>query len=238
MHTAQGGGSFIVGYNNTSARGNFNWYAPTFRTVGYNTTDINDIMLNDNGAGMVGWGDVMQVVGPLGNAAEAYCYWDPSMDLTGVATSYYWGDDAGTAVSVAFDAGDGIAIDNANELTYDIQNAGEVSDEDVSFDARENFNYSGNPFPMAININAVQLDDDGAGMVGWGDVMQIVGPLGNASEAYCFWDASMDLTGTATGYYWGDDTGTAVDVNLAPGAGFAIDNANGLTFKINIACHY
>ncbi len=228
----------VVGYNNTTARGNLNWYAPVFRTIGYNTTDINDINLNDGGVSTVGWGDSMQIVGPLGNASAMYFYWDKSIDVTQTATTYYWGDDTGAAVTVSFDEGDGIAIDNANELTFDIVGAGQVSTNDVSFAARENLNWSGNPFPAPINLNAITLDDGNTSTVGWGDSMQIVGPLGNASAMYFYWDKSIDVTQTATTYYWGDDTGTAVNVTLDPGAGFAIDNANSLTFNIKIACPY
>jgi hypothetical protein len=98
-----------------------NWYAPQFLTVGANTIDINSINLDDGGAMMVGWGDVMQIVGPLGNPETAYFYWDPSMDMTGTATTYYWGDDIGNPVNVTLQPGAGFAIDNASELTFDIE---------------------------------------------------------------------------------------------------------------------
>ena len=228
----------IVGYNNTAAREGLNWYAPTFLTVGANTIDIQSIKLDDGGAGMVGWGDNMQIVGPLGNADTEYFYWDASMDPNGEATTAYWGDDSGTPVAVTLDAGDGVGLDNANALEYSIQNAGQVPSEKVTFAAREGLNWSGNPFPAVINLNAVVLNDGGAGMVGWGDNMQIVGPLGNADTEYFYWDASMDPNGEATTAYWGDDSGTPVNVTLQPGAGFAIDNANGLEFNIEIACPY
>ena len=86
------------------------------------------------------------------------------------------------------------------------------------------------------DINDIQLNDNGAGEVGWGDSMQIVGPLGNASEAYSYWDPVMDPNGKATTRYWGNDACESVDVSLAPGAGFAIDNMNGLEFNITIDC--
>ena len=228
----------IVGYNNTAARADLNWYAPQFLTVGANTIDINSIQLDDDGAGMVGWGDLMQIVGPLGSAEASYAYWDASMDPNGEATSAYWGDGEGTPVSVSFSAGDGVGVDNPNGYTYSLCNAGQVPEGEVSFPARKDLNWSGNPFPAPININAVQLDDDGAGMVGWGDLMQIVGPLGSAEASYAYWDASMDPNGEATSAYWGDGTGTPVNVTLQPGAGFAIDNPNAYTYTIKIACPY
>ena len=232
----------IVGYNNTAAEANFNWYAPMFVAVGANTIDINSIQIIDvNQEGMVGWGDSMQIVGPLGNASANYFFYsDPSMDLSGKATGPFWSDDQGNSVEVSFDSGDGIAIDNANALTFAIQTAGQVPTGDVQFNAGANFNWSGNPFPAPISINNVQIIDvKEEGMVGWGDSMQIVGPLGNASANYFFYsDPSMDLSGKATGPFWSDDQGNSVDVMLQPGAGFAIDNANGLEFDIKIACPY
>ena len=217
-----------------------NWYSPVFRTIGYNTTDINEVNLDDGGAGEVGWGDSMQIVGPLGSASEMYSYWDKSMDMTGtVTTPFFWGDDSGNPVNIAFDAGDGLAIDNMNGLAFKIVSAGEAPKGNVSFAARANLNWSGNPFPAAINLNNVNLDDGGAGEVGWGDSMQIVGPLGSASEMYSYWDKSMDMTATVTTpFFWGDDSGTPVNVALEPGSGFAIDNMNGLTFNIVITCPY
>jgi len=215
-----------------------NWYAPQFLTVGANTIDINAIKLDDGGAMAVGWGDSMQIVGPLGNPETMYFYWDASIHPSGEATSAYWGDDAGAPVEVSFDAGDGIAIDNPNEIEFAIQNAGQVANEKVTIPARANLNWTGNPFPAPINLNAITLNDDGAMSVGWGDSMQIVGPLGNPETMYFYWDASIHPSGEATAAYWGDDAGAPVDVTLQPGAGFAIDNPNELTFNIEIACPY
>ena len=113
--------SSVVGYASTAARANLNWYSPVFRTIGYNTTDINEVNLDDGGAGEVGWGDSMQIVGPLGSASEMYSYWDKSMDMTAtVTTPFFWGDDSGTPVNVALEPGSGFAIDNMNGLTFNI----------------------------------------------------------------------------------------------------------------------
>ena len=226
----------MSGNNNTAARGNLNWYAPCFRSIGFNTTDINDIQLNDNGAGNVGWGDTMQIVGPLGNASEIYFYYDKSVNPAGEEFGNFWGDENLEPVDVSFDEGDGIAIDNPNEFEFNLVGAGEVSTNLVTFAAQENLNWSGNPFPVTISINSVQLDDGGAGNVGWGDTMQIVGPLGNASEIYFYYDKSVNPAGEEAGNFWGDENLEPVDVNLAAGAGFAIDNPNGFSFDVKIEC--
>ena len=86
------------------------------------------------------------------------------------------------------------------------------------------------------DINDIQLNDNGAGQVGWGDSMQIVGPLGSASEMYSYYDKTMNPAGEEAGNFWGDENLEPVAVNLAPGAGFAIDNANGYEFNITIDC--
>ena len=228
----------IVGYNNTAAREGLNFYAPAFLTVGANTIDINDIKLDDGGTMSVGWGDVMQVVGPKGETQSAYFYWDPSMDPNEKATTYYWGDDACFAVNTSFDSGDGIAFDNMNAIEFNIQNAGQVPTGKVTVSSREGLIWSGNPFPAPINLNAIVLNDGGAMSVGWGDVLQIVDSKGGADFAYFYWDASMDPEEKATSAYWGDDGCFAVNATLEPGAGFAIDNMNGLEFNIEIACPY
>ena len=118
--------SNIVGYNNTAARANLNWYAPMFLTAGANTTDINAIQLDDGTPvgemPTVGWGDSMQIVGPLGSPETMYSFWsDPSMDMSGKATGPFWSDGNGNSVAVSLDSGDGIAIDNAAKLTFDIE---------------------------------------------------------------------------------------------------------------------
>jgi len=115
----------VVGYNNTAARADLNWYAPVFRSIGYNTTDINDIQLNDGTPvgemPTVGWGDSMQIVGPLGNASEMYLYYDKSMNPAGESAGNFWGNDMGEPVDVTLQPGAGFAIDNMNGLTFNIK---------------------------------------------------------------------------------------------------------------------
>ncbi len=111
----------VVGYYNTAARENFNWYAPMFLTAGANTTDINAIQLDDGGMGMVGWGDSMQIVGPLGNATAAYMYYDKSMNPAGEEAGNFWGDETLAPVNVTLQPGEGFAIDNANGLVFNIE---------------------------------------------------------------------------------------------------------------------
>ena len=196
-----------------------------------------------SGEGAVGWGENMQIVGPGGNPEAVYLFYAKMMDMSGtVETPFFWGDDNCMPVDVSFDMGDGVGIDNANGASFVLNNSGEVPTKEVKFAARSGLNWSGNPFPAKIDINAVLLDDgmpSGEGAVGWGENMQIVGPGGNPEAVYLFYAKMMDMSGTVeTPFFWGDDNCMPVDVQIDPGAGFAIDNANGATFDIKIACPY
>ena len=230
--------SQVVGYLGKDAVANLNWYAPQFTDVGKTTTDINAIKLDDGGAGMVGWGDVLQVADPLGSPAASYLYWDPSMDPAEEATECYWGDGDCNPVDVSFDKADGFAFDNMNAMEFKIVDAGEVIDEKVQFAAAANLNWFGNPFAAPININAIKLDDAGAGMVGWGDVLQIADPFGSPAASYLYWDPSMDPAEEATECYWGDGDCNPVDVTFKSGEAFAIDNMNAMEFDIIVECPY
>ena len=242
----------VVGYNGDDSHGGLNWYTPTFRTVGCNTTDINSINLDDGqpaGEGMVGWGETMYIVDPNGEPDGSYIYWNKGMDMTGtVETDFFWADEEGTPVSVSFDAGDGIAIENGivEDFTeYKIKNAGEVDKGTVTFAAHGGLNWTGNPFPMALPINNITLDDGqpaGEGMVGWGETMYIVDPNGEPEGSYIYWNKGMDMTGTVeTDFFWADGEGNPVDVSFDPGAGFAIENGiveDFTEYDIKIACPY
>ena len=228
----------LVGYFGKNAAENLNWYTPQFTSIGKTTTDINAIQLDDGGTGMVGWGDVMQIADPFGSPAAVYMYYDKSMNPAGEAAGNFWGDDQMNPVDVSFDKAAGFAFDNANAIEFKIVDAGEVISEKVQFSAQSNLNWFGNPFPVAININAIQLDDGEAGMIGWGDVLQVADPFGSPAAVYMYYDKSMNPAGEAAGNFWGDDQMNPVNVMFQPGEAFAIDNANEMAFDIIINCPY
>ncbi len=228
-----------VGFNGmATAVANYNYAAAQFFSVGYTTTDINLITLDDGGSGAVGWGDSMVISGPLGNPAANYLYYDKTMNPAGEAAGPFWGDDMMEPVVVSFDAAEGFAIDNPNGYEFSIVTCGEVPVTNATLAASDNYTYTGNPFPASIDINAITLDDGNAGTVGWGDSMVIVGPLGNPEENYLYYDKTMNPAGEAAGPFWGDASMEPVDVTFLPGQAFAIDNPNGYEFDIKIACPY
>ena len=207
-------------------------------TVGCNTIDIQDIELKDT-EGMIGYGDSLQIVGPLGSAKEMYSYWGSYMDETSsIKKDFYWANDDFTPAVVSLDRADGIAIDNMNSMDFDLSNAGEVVAEDITVPAEANLNWLGNPFSANISIQDIELKDTD-GMVGYGDSLQIVGPLGSAKEMYSYWGSYMDTTSTVTkDFYWANDDFSPVEMTLKPGDGFAIDNMNSMVFDIVIKCPY
>ena len=98
----------VVGFTTTTTVENFNWVAPTFNTIGADTISIKDLTISDGGQGMVGWGtEILQTLDDGGAVADEYYYYDPSMDVTGTQTGYYWADAAGTAVSATLAPGAG-----------------------------------------------------------------------------------------------------------------------------------
>ena len=223
-----------------------NWYVPHFLSVGQTTSDIQLIQLDDGGAGMVGWGDSMQIVGPGGNPIGGYFYWDKSMApeeyQEQIKNACYWANEDMSPAKTSFDQGEGIAFDNGSELEFNIVNSGEVIKEQVSFAAQGQMNWTGNPFAAPVSIQAVSLDDGGAGMVGWGDSMQIVGPGGNPIGGYFYWDKSMapeeyqeQITNPC---YWANEDMSPADKVFEPGEGFALDNGSELEFNVKIACPY
>lgn len=188
---------------------------------------------------MIGYGDSMQVVGPLGNAKEMYSYFIGAMGAAyGVTSDFYWANEDLSPAEVSFDRADGIAIDNGNSFDFNLVNAGEVIASDITVAAQPNLNWLGNPFSADISIQDVKLTDE-LGMVGYGDSMQIVGPLGNAKEMYSYFIGAMGAAyGVTTDFYWANEDLSPADKTLKPGDGFAIDNGNSFVFDITIKCPY
>ena len=169
IHTAQGGGSFIVGYtwNTTGAENNFR--VVPFNSVGFNTADIQQIRISDGDAGTIGWGtETFSIWAGVPTVVEGsgFTYWDASQDPSGEATEYYWGDDAGAKASFSIAPGQAVVVNCAEDLS--VTTAGQVPSGQVSFTSVSENNFTGNPFPAAIDIQAIKIDDDGAGTIGWG----------------------------------------------------------------------
>jgi len=225
-----------VGYTGATTGANNNFRTIPFAAVGYNTSDIQQIKLSDDGAGTIGWGtEFFSVWEGLPTVADGsqFIYNDPSMDPTGEATDYYWGDGESNKASFSISQGQGVVIDCAEDLS--IQTAGEVSDEPTTFTSIAGNNFTGNPYPQTIDIQSIKIDDDSAGTIGWGtEFFSVWEGLPTVAEGsqFIYNDPSMDPTGEATDYYWGDGESNKVSYSIPAGQGVVIDCAEGLTITI------
>ncbi|MBR3924256.1 MAG: hypothetical protein IKJ45_14150 [Kiritimatiellae bacterium] len=227
----------VVGYNAGSTGSDNNFATIPFASIGYNTADIQQIKLSDGGAGGIGWGsETFSVWEGVPTVAEgsAFFYYDPSADMTGTAKDYYWGDETGAKASYSIAPGQAVVINCAADI--EVSTSGEVSDEKVSFTSIAENNFTGNPFPAEIDIQAIKISDGGAGGIGWGSETFSVWegvPTVAEGSAFFYYDPPADMTGTAKDYYWGDETGAKATYPIAPGQGVVINCAAGLTVSID-----
>ena len=226
----------IVGYQTGVTGKDNNFVVIPFLTAGHNTADIQSIKISDDGAGSIGWGEenfsIWEGV-PTVVDGSAFFYYDASMDPVGEAKDYYWGDDSGNKASFSVDNGQGVVVNCASDLK--ITTSGQVSDEQVTFTTAQDNNFTGNPFPMSIDIQSIKISDGGAGSIGWGEenfsIWEGVPTVVDGS-AFFYYDASMDPTGEAKGCYWGDDSGNKAAHPIPAGKGVVINCAEGLTVTI------
>ena len=228
-----------MGYTGKTTGAENNFITVPFSAVGYNTADIQSIKISDGGAGSIGWGGETFAIWegvPTVVADAGFLYYDPSMDPSGTETDYYWSDLEGNKVKYPIPAGQAVVINCAEGLT--VTTSGQVPGSQVKFTSVKDNNFTGNPFPSAIDIQSIKLSDGGAGGIGWGgetfDIWEGV-PTAVADAGFFYCDPSMDPTGEAKDYYWGagDGSGTKVSYSIAPGRGVVINCAEGLTVTID-----
>ena len=207
-----------------------------FNAVGYNTADIQQIGISDGGAGTIGWGtemfSVWEGVPTVADGSE-FVYWDASMDPAAEATGCYWGDSSCAKASFSIAPGQGVVVNCVEDLTFNT--AGDVPMSTVSFTSIADNNFTGNPFPSPIDIQAISISDGGAGTIGWGTEMfsiwEGVPTVADGSE-FVYWDASMDPAAEATSCYWGDSSCAKVTYSIPAGQGVVINCVEGLTISI------
>lgn len=228
--------SGVVGYASGTTGADNNFVTIPFNAVGFNTSDIQQIKISDGGAGTIGWGtetfSIWEGVPTVAEGSE-YSLWDASLDPAAEETTYYWGDSSCAKVAFSIAPGQAVVVNCASDLKFNT--AGQVSATPVKFTSIQDNNFTGNPFPSAIDIQAITISDGGAGSIGWGtetfSVWEGVPTVVGGSE-YSFWDASLDPSGEATSYYWGDSSCAKVSYSIAPNQGIVVNCAEGLTITI------
>ena len=226
----------VVGYNTGATGSNNNFVTIPFADIGYNTADIQAIKLSDGGAGTIGYGTEMFSVWegvPTVASGSEFFYYDPMMDPNAVETDYYWGDASYAKAAYSIAPGQAVVINCPEGL--EVKTSGEVSDEQVSFTTIQNNNFTGNPFPATIDIQAIKLSDGGVGAIGYGTEMFSVWegvPTVAAGSEFFFYDPMMDPNATETDYYWGDASYAKAAYSIAPGQGVVINCPADLTVTI------
>jgi len=122
--TVWNGPSYVVGYNGSTSGADNNFITVPFNAVGYNTADIQQIVISDGGAGGIGWGAETFAIWegvPSVAAGSEFFYLDPSTDPAGEATTYYWGDDTSVKATYSIPAGQGVVINCVEGLTVSIE---------------------------------------------------------------------------------------------------------------------
>lgn len=207
-----------------------------FNAVGFNTSDIQQIGISDGGAGTIGWGtetfDIWEGLPTLREGA-GFIYYDPAMDPNGIETGYYWSDADGNRATFSIAPGQGVVVNCAEDLTFNT--AGDVPMNKIEFTTIADNNFTGNPFPTAIDIQAISISDGGAGTIGWGtetfDIWEGL-PTLRQGAGFIYYDPAMDPNGVETTYYWSDADGNKATYSIPAGQGVVINCAADLTISI------
>ncbi len=225
-----------VGYTTATSGADNNFITVPFNAVGYNTADIQQIGISDGGAGGIGYGtetfSIWEGIPTVASGSE-FVYFDASMDPSAQATTFYWGDATGAKAAFSIAPGQAVVVNCAADLSF--TTSGDVPMTTVSFTSIADNNFTGNPFPQAIDIQAISIDDGGAGGIGYGtetfSIWEGIPTVATGSE-FVYFDASMDPTATATTYYWGDATGAKATYSIPAGQGVVVNCAADLTISI------
>ena len=114
IHTAQGGGSFIVGDQQKDTVSGFNFVIPTFKAVNSGSIHIQDIKI----ANATDWSDSIQVLDEGGATIATYFY--ASAAESGYEADGWLSEDGGSLAVIDLEPGQGILIDTADVATVTI----------------------------------------------------------------------------------------------------------------------
>ena len=210
MHTAHGGGSFIVGYQQKETVSGFNFVIPTFAAINGGGVHIQDIKI----ANATDWGDNIQVLDEGGSTIATYYY--ASAAESG-AEADGWLDETFALADVTFAPGQSILIDTVDiaSLTF----AGKVSTEDTVVETVSGFNFVGNNTPVSLNIQDIKITN----ATDWGDNIQVLDEGGSTIATY-YYASAAESGAEADG--WLDETFALADVTFEPGQGLLIDTVD------------
>ena len=219
-----------VGYQKVELQPGFNFVAPQFIAVGGGTISIQDIHL-DVADEDVSYVDNIQILDEGGATIASYSWWPKADTVSGLKSGWVDGD-TGDLADVMLDNGVSVLIEANDYSTVTI--AGEVSTNDASVTSVAGFNWVGNPTPVAINIQDIQIDVADAD-VSYVDNIQILDAGGATIASYSWWPKGDTVSGLKSGWVDGD-TSDLADVTLEPGQGVLLETQDaGITITVPAA---
>ena len=247
IHTAQGGGSFIVGYTaKEAAQGKFLIIGAQFEDVQSGKMPINGLITGVQG---VDYDDnstfvttAAQIQIPFDGAYKTYYYLNDGYDLVkdDGTTAPGWCDGAGNLVDAEFTPGVAVwfkSVPADGSATV----AGAVSD--VSYktvDCPIGFALRANTFPVTVELNTSAITSEDIVGANYDDESQFVNtapqiqiPYDGAYRTYYYLNDGYDLVKddgtTAPG--WCDGAGNLVNTTIPAGQGFWTKGVTG-TFTL------
>ena len=193
--------------------------APNFIDVGSEEgVDITKFIPGgEYGSGEIG----VSRLDAFGRNIADYAYMIPRRGTPG------WADENGVPLAegdVVLNAGEGIAVLGANGLS--LTTAGQVSTDDRVISLRDGATFSGNFTPVSLDLTAIIPGGEyGSGEIG----ISRLDAFGRNIADYAFMIPRRGTPG------WADEDGVPVvegEVTFAPGEGFAVLGANGLSITI------
>ena len=162
--------SSVVGYDIEATRAGYNYVIPSFRSVGgnQNATDIQLLQLSSDISSLEA---SFQFLTSERRSAHLYD-WIAAEDAKDYdenwpASQGLWIDDDTFDVpeeTVTIGVGNAVQLDMGDYDGEPLTCAGQVSDADLSYTTRAGYNYVGNPYPIAMDIQNVQLSDTPASL--------------------------------------------------------------------------
>ena len=212
------------------ASGN-NFVTAPFATVGYNTTDIQDLKLVGSG----GWQtETFQIWEGLPSVVDGTSFfwtgleWDE--ETGSIATKGEWEDDQSMPALFSIPSGQAVTI--GADPSISVQNAGQVPTEKVEFTLADGNNFTGNPVPAALDIQNIKIVGSG----GWQtETFQVWEGLPSVVDGTSFFWTGLewDETGMiATKGEWEDDQSMPAEFTLDPYQGCVINGTAGLKVEI------
>ena len=225
----------VVGYQTSSARSGFNFYTPVFRNIGTDVDangnkimDIQDIQMGSEVGAM---GANLQLRGANGVSTAYYVWFDAgTAGAFGIndGTKGAWVNEDMSPISPAVTIVEGESVQIDATEGDGMMSSGQVSDDDITYLTRSGFNFVGNAFPGALDIQMIQMDSTVGAM---GANLQIRGANGVSTAYYVWFDAAtagaFGMTDGSVGAWVNEDmSAISPAVVLQPGEAVQVDIAD------------